>query len=276
MTPLPSHALDAPTYAISPPSNMLAVNEAYRTIQGEGMMSGTPAVFVRFQGCAVGCPFCDTKQTWELAERHRVASLADANRDPAAWCLAAPESLVADVARMTSADDATIKWVVLTGGEPLAQPFDALDRFIDGLQGQYGLLVQVETSGTEPIEGEAIDEESGVRFRRMLDINWLTVSPKDDMPGGKLLDRDTCTFAQEIKFVVGRPSDVERARALLASPLMAGRPGFRPLNRVISVQPIAPPDGREATRKAIDLAIAACYRYGWRLSVQTHKALGLP
>lgn len=36
------------------------INEIFQTIQGEGVFTGLPAIFVRLQGCPVGCPWCDT------------------------------------------------------------------------------------------------------------------------------------------------------------------------------------------------------------------------
>ena len=46
----------------------LKINEMFETIQGEGVKTGVPSVFVRLQGCPVGCPWCDTKHTWTLDE----------------------------------------------------------------------------------------------------------------------------------------------------------------------------------------------------------------
>lgn len=31
------------------------INEIFQTIQGEGVFTGLPAIFVRLQGCPVGC-----------------------------------------------------------------------------------------------------------------------------------------------------------------------------------------------------------------------------
>ncbi len=42
------------------------VNELFETLQGEGSFTGVPAIFVRLQGCPVGCPWCDTRHTWDL------------------------------------------------------------------------------------------------------------------------------------------------------------------------------------------------------------------
>ena len=44
----------------------LNINEMFETIQGEGAHTGVPSIFVRLQGCPVGCPWCDTKHTWEI------------------------------------------------------------------------------------------------------------------------------------------------------------------------------------------------------------------
>ena len=41
----------------------------FETIQGEGVFTGVPAVFVRLQECPVGCSWCDTKQTWYAEEK---------------------------------------------------------------------------------------------------------------------------------------------------------------------------------------------------------------
>jgi len=43
----------------------LRIAETFFSIQGEGPTAGLPAVFVRVQGCSVGCAWCDTKYSWE-------------------------------------------------------------------------------------------------------------------------------------------------------------------------------------------------------------------
>lgn len=61
------------------------VNEIFYSIQAEGMNAGRPAVFVRFAGCNLKCPFCDTdhepftemtareieSEVWRLAPTYR-------------------------------------------------------------------------------------------------------------------------------------------------------------------------------------------------------------
>lgn len=40
------------------------INCIYRATEGEGIHVGRPQVFVRYQGCAIGCVNCDSKDTW--------------------------------------------------------------------------------------------------------------------------------------------------------------------------------------------------------------------
>lgn len=40
------------------------INSIYRATEGEGVFLGRPQVFVRYQGCSVGCLNCDSKDTW--------------------------------------------------------------------------------------------------------------------------------------------------------------------------------------------------------------------
>ena len=42
-----------------------AINEIFKSIQGEGSYTGSPVMFIRLQGCSVGCAWCDTKHSWD-------------------------------------------------------------------------------------------------------------------------------------------------------------------------------------------------------------------
>jgi 7-carboxy-7-deazaguanine synthase len=44
----------------------LLINTIYRATEGEGIHIGTPQIFVRFQGCHIGCVNCDSKETWDF------------------------------------------------------------------------------------------------------------------------------------------------------------------------------------------------------------------
>ncbi len=47
-------------------NDKLAINSIYRATEGEGVLLGSPQIFVRFQGCTIGCVNCDSKDTWDF------------------------------------------------------------------------------------------------------------------------------------------------------------------------------------------------------------------
>ena len=65
----------------------LPVNELFATVQGEGAYTGTPAVFVRLQGCNVGCPWCDTKHTWTVDPDNAISAEAMLAKAKDGWTL---------------------------------------------------------------------------------------------------------------------------------------------------------------------------------------------
>jgi len=100
------------------------INEIFYSIQGEGEFAGTPAVFVRFSGCNLKCPWCDTDHSH--GEEMTCDELEDAVR-----------KLLAD-------RDGAI--IVLTGGEPALQLHDDEPLFHG-----FARFVCIETNGTQPV-----------------------------------------------------------------------------------------------------------------------------
>ena len=99
------------------------VAETFTSLQGEGMLAGTPSFFIRTSGCNLRCRWCDTPYTSWLPEGER-RSVPD---------------LVAE------AVDSGTRQVVVTGGEPLLQR--EIGRLTDGLK-EAGFQLTVETAGT--------------------------------------------------------------------------------------------------------------------------------
>jgi organic radical activating enzyme len=121
----------------------MRISELFRSIQGEGHLTGKPMFFIRAQGCAVHCPIrrdCDQieslsfKGGTEYAPAH-LAELAVAAVGPRGW-------------------------VCLTGGEPAEQAdFDAVVAACR----HRGLYINIQTSGRRRINAP---------------WDWCTVSPK--------------------------------------------------------------------------------------------------
>lgn len=98
------------------------INEIFYSLQGEGRWAGRAAVFVRFSGCNLKCPFCDT------------------DFEPKVFMSA--DEIVQVIKNWSDCG-----FVVLTGGEPTLQ-IDG--EFIDELH-KAGFYVSMETNGTREV-----------------------------------------------------------------------------------------------------------------------------
>ena len=94
--------------------------EVFESLQGEGRNSGRPCVFIRFAGCNLDCPWCDTPR-----EARFSATL---------------DELVAEAKSFRA------RSVVLTGGEPAVQ--EGMPELVAALK-REGFWIAVETNGTK-------------------------------------------------------------------------------------------------------------------------------
>ena len=99
------------------------VNEIFLSLQGEGFWTGTPMVFLRFSGCNLACPFCDTshREYKELSVSGIVEEVLEAAGD--------------------------CRRVCITGGEPTLQ----LDRDLIEALHTADFKLHLETNGTQAI-----------------------------------------------------------------------------------------------------------------------------
>ena len=97
--------------------------EIFESLQGEGRNTGRPCVFVRFAGCNLACPWCDT----DVAKRFSLTL----------------DELVAEVGQYRP------KSIVLTGGEPTMA--EGMPELIAALK-ERGYWIAVETNGTNDAE----------------------------------------------------------------------------------------------------------------------------
>jgi 7-carboxy-7-deazaguanine synthase len=211
----------------------LPISEIFRSIQGEGLSAGTPAHFVRLQGCTVGCAWCDTKYAW-------TADGGEVLTSDAVW------------ARARALGPAPL--LVVTGGEPLEFPglpvllADALTRWE---------RVEVETSGIAP----PIPDATGR-------LAW-NVSPK--LPSATGRWRETWAHAAAwaaepratFKIVVGDAPDPADAVRLIHEHAL-------PRERVL-LMPQGMTAAELATRSAAVAAL--CVEHGFRMSPRLHIAI---
>jgi 7-carboxy-7-deazaguanine synthase len=170
---------------VHPEALALRVAEGFWSLQGEGPTLGTPAHFLRLQGCPVGCVWCDTRYTWEPGR-------------------GTPTTAAAAFAALTALGPARL--LVITGGEPLVHP--GIDDLLVAALARWP-EVEVETSGLAPAP----------RTDARLACNW---SPK--LPSATPRWRETWAHAAafladprtRVKLVVGDEPDPADALRLLA------------------------------------------------------------
>ncbi|MGC4252765.1 MAG: 7-carboxy-7-deazaguanine synthase [Sphingobium sp.] len=211
-----------------------AVKEMFLTLQGEGVHAGRRAVFLRFAGCNLWsgreqdradavCRFCDTD--FVGTDGDGGGKFANAE-------------VLADAAQDFWGPERELRYIVLTGGEPMLQIDDAL---VDALHGR-GFTIAIESNGTLPVHPG---------------IDWVCISPK---AGSAVVQHR----GNELKLVWPQP-DGGHSRAEVEA---MERWAFDHL----LVQPL---DDADAGRN-VEAAIAfVMERPRWRLTLQSHKYLGL-
>lgn len=218
------------------------INEVFESIQGEGALTGVPSIFVRLQGCPVGCAWCDTKHTWTLDEQFQVSSeqvMAESGESEN-WFAASIEQLL----NLFDRHQYQAKNIILTGGEPCMYDLRPLCKALF----DKGYTVSVETSGTYEI--------------KVTPETWVTVSPKVDMKGGFKVREDAILRANEIKHPVAMEKHIEELENLLVWATQIPAP-------LVYLQPIS------QQKRATELAVKTCIAKNWRLSLQTHKFIGI-
>ena len=222
---------------------MYKINEVFETIQGEGVFTGVPAIFVRLQVCPVGCSWCDTKQTWtaEPQDLVNLEQIMAKTGDSPLWTNLDANGVV----QLLQDQKYTAKHVVvITGGEPCIYDLRPLTQVLE----DAGFNCQIETSGTSEIQTS--------------DNTWVTVSPKINMKAKLPVLASSLARANEIKHPVGTSKDIEQLDALIDGVTL--KPDV-----TIALQPIS-----QKTR-ATELCIETCIQRNWRLSIQTHKYLAI-
>jgi 7-carboxy-7-deazaguanine synthase len=217
------------------------INEIFYSLQGEANFAGLPSVFIRMQGCAVGCAFCDTKHTWELnpaTQQSAQLVVEKTFEHSASWAYFNADDILHEIKKYSAC-----RHIVFTGGEPAM--YD-LRSITEDLHAQ-GYTTQIETSGTEPL--------------RLSDKTWVTLSPKIDMPGHKQILAENVARANEVKMPIGKMADIIKLKQLLSQ--------YTINTQLIWLQPLSCKE--TPTKLCIEQALAN----NWRVSTQIHKFINI-
>ena len=215
---------------------MYRVNEIFYTLQGEGAHSGIPAVFIRFSGCNLHCPWCDTEFT-----AHTDMTAAE---------------IVDEALSLYDIPNERRRMVVLTGGEPSLQVDKTL---IDALHAA-GFYICIETNGTRPLpEG----------------INWITCSPKEQCLPSPVTHNPfhlALRKVNEVKVVFTGTYDPEIWRGQLEAEHWM----LQPLRYTGEWLIENPDSGEDDRNDNLDDTVRYILSHPfWRLSVQLHKIAGI-
>lgn len=231
----------------------MRIAELYASLQGEGMLAGTPSTFVRASGCNLRCHWCDTPFTsWApVGEERSVGSIVDA------------------VERLGPGH------VVLTGGEPLL--FADAPALCAALR-RGGRHLTIETAGTVLPEGFVPD---AVADLLSISPKLASSAPPAGTPGGwhgrheatrrrdDVLARLLGAPRWQLKFVVGSEGDLAEALGWIDDLDRALGAGSLPRNRIFVM-----PEGTSPQRLAATASWLgpACAEAGVRLAPRHHIA----
>jgi 7-carboxy-7-deazaguanine synthase len=156
----------------------MVVNEIFYSLQGEGLLAGTPSVFIRLAGCPVGCVWCDTKYAWDANEGEELPISEIVNRVVQWPC----------------------RFVVITGGEPILNP--QLPDLAGALK-ERNKHITIETAGIKFIAGLACDLMSV--SPKLSNSGQKTKKAPDPFSSIRQLIR---RYPYQLKFVVDSPDDL--------------------------------------------------------------------
>jgi 7-carboxy-7-deazaguanine synthase len=235
------------------------VKEIYYTLQGEGARTGRAAVFLRFAGCNLWsgherdrgtavCRFCDTEFVGTDGPGGGKFKAADDLAEAVSFCWTGAASPSPERGGLGRGHLRPPPNLPLSGGgtdktTPYVvctggEPLLQIDKELIGALHARGFEIGIETNGTiEPPGG----------------IDWICVSPKAEAP--LILQR-----GQELKLVYPQEGGEPERYAELAF-------------EHFFLQPMDGPARERNTREAAQYCL---HHPQWRLSLQTHKLIGIP
>lgn len=217
----------------------MKISEIFYSIQGEGMLAGTPSVFVRTSGCNLHCSWCDTPYTSWQPEGEELAL----------------EEILARVTRYRA------HYVVVTGGEPMIAP--EIVPLTEALR-QMRLHVTVETAGTDfaPVDCHLMSISPKLSNSTPFEREEGRWAAQHDRLRSRpeVLKRFMAAYEYQLKFVVAEEDDIVEIKALVTR--LQANP-----QRVVLM-----PEGTDAEllRERAAWIVELCKQEGYRFSPRLH------
>ncbi len=218
----------------------MKIAEIFKSIQGEGLLTGTPCVFIRASGCNLRCVYCDTRY--------------------ASWEPVGTDCSVGEIVESVSMFG--LRHVVITGGEPML--FAELIPLCQQLR-RLEHHITIETAGTLylPVECDLMSISPKLSNSTPSAAEFPTWHARHDRERHapnvirRLVREQNCQF----KFVIETRGDLEEVRQYLtAFPKI-------PLERVLCMPQATTQAQAEEFARWLP---AACQDYGWRYCPRAH------
>ena len=224
----------------------MRISEIFHSIQGEGLCTGVPSVFVRTSGCNLRCSWCDTPYT--------------------SWAPEGDELSVAEIVSQVNSYDC--RHVVITGGEPMVSV--GMPELTQQLQ-REGFHVTIETNATRSPDGIAVDlaSLSPKLANSTPDAALHPVEAKMHTESLRLkpdvIDAWLDYCACQLKFVVSSEDDITEIKDLLGR-LTVPLPPDRVMLMPEGITP-------EVLAQRREMLIDLCKRHGYRYCSRLHIEL---
>ncbi len=187
------------------------IAEIFRSIQGEGRLTGTESVFVRTSGCNLRCGYCDTPYASWTPEGEDLSVAEALDRVEQLRHVRPTWIDTATVDAGSSADH-----VVITGGEPMLSA--ELIPLCDVLQ-RDGWHITIETSGTLylPVACDlmSISPKLANSAPPVSDPHWAR-RHELHRHAPEVIRQLTAEHDYQLKFVIDSPADCREVETYLA------------------------------------------------------------
>jgi 7-carboxy-7-deazaguanine synthase len=177
----------------------MRISEIFRSLQGEGRLTGTECAFVRACGCNLRCGYCDTAY--------------------ASWSPEGVEMTVGEILERVEKLDVAgpQRHVVLTGGEPMI--FDELVPLSKALK-EGGWHITIETSGTcyLPVACDLMSISPKLSNSTPQDVDPRRIAQHEaKRHEPEVIRRLITEYDYQFKFVAGTPDDCREVEEYLAA-----------------------------------------------------------
>lgn len=172
----------------------MKISEIFTTIQGEGILTGVPSLFIRVSGCNLRCVWCDTPYT--------------------SWAAEGEETEIGALLRQVEAEPA-YRHIVLTGGEPML--FAETVELTRALR-SMGRHITVETAGTvwQPVECDLMSISPKLANSTPWDRDAGRYAQMHEKARYRpdILRRLISAYDYQVKFVVTHPGELDEIRSI--------------------------------------------------------------